>query len=125
MIIFAIVESPYAGDVERNLAYLRAAMHDCFKRGEIPFASHALYTQPGVLNDHDPVERAQGIAAGKEVAKALGQAAATYAGVRVRHVFYTDLGESRGMIAARSWHRELVGIDKPEDRSLTGWSGKV
>src|SRR5690606_25512925 len=24
-----IVESPYAGDVERNLAYLRAAMRDC------------------------------------------------------------------------------------------------
>lgn len=49
--ILVIIESPYAGDVDRNLEYLRAAMRDCLKRGEAPFASHALYTQPGVLDD--------------------------------------------------------------------------
>lgn len=38
-----VVESPYAGDVERNLRYLRAAMADCLARGEAPFASHGLY----------------------------------------------------------------------------------
>ena len=36
-----VVESPYAGDVEANLAYLRRAMRDCLLRGEAPFASHA------------------------------------------------------------------------------------
>lgn len=85
-----ILESPYAGDamvVERNIAYARAAMHDCLLRGEAPFASHLLYTQPGVLNDVLPVERRLGIKAGLEWGRA---ADAT--------VVYTDLGETPGMI---------------------------
>ena len=52
-----IIESPYAGDVERNVRYARAAMADCLKRGEAPFASHLLYTQEGVLDDDIPGER--------------------------------------------------------------------
>ena len=48
-----ILESPYAGDVETNLRNARAAMRDCLLRGEAPYASHLLYTQPGVLDDGD------------------------------------------------------------------------
>lgn len=48
-----IVESPYAGDIERNMRYLRACLADCLRRGEAPFASHAIYTQPGVLDDSE------------------------------------------------------------------------
>jgi hypothetical protein len=55
-----VVESPYAGDVTRNLEYARAAMADCLARGEAPFASHALYTQIGVLDDTKPEERKLG-----------------------------------------------------------------
>lgn len=80
------LESPFAGDVERNLRYARACMRDCLKRGESPIASHLLYTQPGILRDEIPEERELGIAAGKVWAK---HAAAT--------VVYTDLGISRGM----------------------------
>lgn len=57
-----IIESPYAGDVARNLAYARAAMLDCLNRGEAPWASHIIY--PQVLDDTDPAQRAQGIEAG-------------------------------------------------------------
>lgn len=81
-----IVESPYAGDVERNVAYARAAVRDSLSRGEAPIASHLLYTQPGVLNDDDPAERQLGIDAGlawRRVAEAS--------------VVYVDLGISRGM----------------------------
>ena len=81
-----IIESPYAGDHARNLRYLRACMRDCIERGEAPFASHGLYTQPGVLDDKNPKERAQGIEAGfswRVVADAT--------------VIYTDLGISYGM----------------------------
>jgi hypothetical protein len=42
-----IIESPYSGDVETNVAYARAALRDCLSRGEAPLASHLLYTQPG------------------------------------------------------------------------------
>ena len=58
------LESPYAGDIQRNLTYGRRAMADCLRRGEAPFASHLLYTQPGVLDDDDPEERMLGISAG-------------------------------------------------------------
>ena len=81
-----IVESPFAGDVEANQKYARACMADCLKRGEAPFASHLLYTQPGVLDDTKPEERAKGIAAGFE-----WRAAADLT------VVYVDRGMSGGM----------------------------
>lgn len=59
-----IIESPYKGDVDKNLDYLRACMRDCIERGEAPYASHALYTQPGVLDDTNPAERERGMLAG-------------------------------------------------------------
>lgn len=81
-----IIESPYAGDVEENLRYLRACLRDSLLRGEAPFASHGLYTQAGVLDDTDPEERAHGIEAGFAWRPA---AEAT--------VVYTDRGISHGM----------------------------
>ena len=38
-----ILESPYAGNVEENVAYARAAVRDSLLRGEAPIASHLLY----------------------------------------------------------------------------------
>lgn len=81
-----IVESPYAGDVERNVAYARACLRDSLQRGEAPLASHLLYTQPGVLDDAKPDERAHGINAGLEWGARADMTAV-----------YTDLGVSRGM----------------------------
>jgi|SRR3989344_1533975 len=97
-----IVESPYACPVkcedsvkffgglcrhtERNVAYARLCLKDCFSRGEAPFASHLLYTQPNVLDDAVPEERKLGIEAGFEW-RASGKAT----------VVYTDLGISSGM----------------------------
>jgi hypothetical protein len=39
-------------------------LHDCLEPGEAPFASHLLYTQPGVLCDGVANEREQEIKAG-------------------------------------------------------------
>jgi hypothetical protein len=104
-----VIESPYAGDVERNLKYLRAAMADCLSRGEAPFASHALYTQPGVLDDAKPDEREKGIRAGF----AWGELA-------VLRVFYVDLGWSSGM---RQGLAEATRFWQPvEYRNLPGWA---
>lgn len=88
--IRVILESPYAGDVERNVKYARMAVRDSLSRGEAPIASHLLYTQEGILNDEIPEERQWGIDAGlawKEVAE--------------KHVFYVDYGYSRGMEYAK------------------------
>jgi hypothetical protein len=46
---FVVVESPYAGDVETNIAYAQWAVLDAVSRGETPYASHLLLTQ--VLTD--------------------------------------------------------------------------
>ncbi len=81
-----ILESPYAGDVEANVAYARACLRDCLMRGEAPFASHLLYTQPGVLRDEVPSERMDGIAAGL-----------AWHRLARKVVVYTDRGISRGM----------------------------
>lgn len=81
-----IVESPYAGGVAENVAYAREALADCLRRGEAPYASHLLYTQPGVLDDGKPEERELGIEAGL----AWGECADAT-------VVYTDLGISSGM----------------------------
>lgn len=81
-----ISKATYAGDVERNLRYLRACMADCLRRGEAPFASHGLYTQPGVLDDTIPAERRLGIEAGL----AWGQKADAT-------VVYEDFGITPGM----------------------------
>lgn len=81
-----IIESPYAGDIDKNMRYARACMRDCLLRGESPYASHLLYTQEGVLRDEVPEERTHGIEAGfawRSVADAT--------------VVYTDLGTSGGM----------------------------
>ena len=82
-----IVESPYkSGDVRMNEAYARRAMADCLRRGEAPFASHLLYTQPGVLRDEVDEERSLGIEAG--LVWGAGADAT---------VVYEDLGISGGM----------------------------
>lgn len=83
-----IVESPYAGDHTRNVAYLRQCLRDCILRGESPYASHGLLTQPGVLDDEHPPERQLGIRAGH----------AWYA-VAERCVVYQDYGLTEGMRA--------------------------
>jgi len=106
-----IVESPYAGDIEKNVEYARAAIRDCLMRGEAPFASHLLYTQDGVLKDEIPEEREHGIQAGfiwKQMAS--------------KTVVYVDCGISKGM---------LYGVDvslemgQPIDiRSLEAWANE-
>lgn len=108
-----VIESPFRGstkaEADRNLRYLRAAMADCLSRGEAPFCSHGLYTQPGVLRDEDPDERSAGI-----------QAGFAWGAVAEACVVYEDLGISEGM---------RLGIDAAtqngvpvEYRSLSGWA---
>lgn len=84
-----IIESPYAGtaeEIKRNEDYARNAVYDCLKKGEIPFASHILYTQPGVLDDTQSAQRRLGIEAGL-ITGTICQ----------KTVLYQDLGMTPGM----------------------------
>lgn len=82
-----ILESPFAGDYAIHIHYAQRALADALFRGEAPLASHLLY--PQVLRDADPIQRAQGVAAGLAW---LGQAELM--------VVYADHGVSPGMQAA-------------------------
>jgi hypothetical protein len=103
-----IIESPYAGDINRNMRYVRACMRDCLLNGETPFASHALYTQEGVLRDDLPDERALGIGAGF-----------LWRYVAEKTVVYIDEGMSSGMKAGII-HAEELG-QPVEYRSIPDW----
>ncbi|MEM1046504.1 MAG: hypothetical protein AAGL24_10145 [Pseudomonadota bacterium] len=81
-----IVESPFAGDIDANVAYARRAVRDSVMRGEAPIASHLLFTQPGILDDDVPAERQLGIDAGL-----------AWRAVADATVVYTDRGISKGM----------------------------
>lgn len=82
-----ILCSPYAGDRERNDAYLKAAMLDSIGRNEAPFASHAIY--PHFLNDAVHDEREVGLACEH-----------AWLALAYKVVAYVDLGISSGMARA-------------------------
>lgn len=82
-----VIESPYAGDVQRNTEYARLCLKDSLNRGESPIASHLLLTQ--VLDDTIPEERELGINAGLH-----------WTDVADAHIFYVDYGLSAGMMQA-------------------------
>jgi hypothetical protein len=82
-----IIESPYAGKISDNTAYLKRCLRDSIDRGEAPLASHLLY--PYVLREDLQAERQLGIELGYE----------WWYGARCI-VFYCDKGWSPGMKAA-------------------------
>ena len=105
-----VIESPYAGATEEdtilNVEYARRCMQAALLAGEAPYASHLLYTQPGVLDDKIPEQRTNGIQAGfawREKADIVR--------------FHIARGWSRGMIAAldlsmiEQKHDIEVGLD--------------
>ena len=106
-----ILESPYAGDVKRNVEYARMCMKDALLEGHSVFASHLLYTQ--CLDDSIPEEREVGIRAGLEF----------YAYASAAFV-YVDRGISRGMIAGMTEARKR-GVDIYIKSLATGKSKKI
>jgi hypothetical protein len=107
-----IIESPYSGDIEANIAYLEKCMADSyFTRDEAPIATHLLWTRLSpdpktttyVPDTEDGRKRA--LEKCRQLRKKVGRVA-----------FYTDKGWSNGMKQARK-ECEEDGIPW-EERSL-------
>lgn len=112
MMRLVIMESPCRADDDftsaRHEFYAVECLRDCIRRGESPYASHALLAFSGALDDASPDEREKGIAAG-------------FAWHAVAHatVVYTDRGISPGM--QRGIDNALrLGLPV-EYRTLPGW----
>jgi len=91
-----ILESPFAQhkqDPARteaiHIAYMRMCLRDMALRGEYGIASHAVLTQPGVLDDDDPNQRHWGIELGLGIRNTIPE-----------WVAYVDFGMSKGMLLA-------------------------
>lgn len=57
--------SPYAGDIEANVAFAIRCCRVAIQQGHTPVAVHLLY--PQILNDQDPAERATGLELGLNI----------------------------------------------------------
>lgn len=101
--VLTLIESPYAGtpdEILENEAYARYAAKDCLSKNEIPFASHILYTQPGVLDDTQSAQRRLGIEAGLIMGQ-LCQKTALYEDRGV------TIGMEEGIERAKAFGREI------------------
>lgn len=65
------IASPYAGDVERNVAFAKDACRYAASQGCTPVAVHLLY--PQFLNDRVPQEREAGLKMGRRVLAACDE----------------------------------------------------
>lgn len=101
-----VIESPYAGEIDKNQAYLRDMIEGVIRGGGYPLATHAWL--PGVLDDNKEEERRKGMLVHLnwlEVADVV--------------VVGTDLGISRGMELGIAYAK-LCGVPQ-EYVTVPGW----
>lgn len=95
-----MVESPYSGDIDRNVRYLQLCMAECgVLHNELPYASHAIMTQHSRCKNHYVSDY-------NKKWNVLTRDYAIKVSQRMRHrcdrtVFYIDRGWSTGMKAAK------------------------
>lgn len=98
------VESPYSGDIDRNIRYLKLCKYDCWARGEMPCSSHDDMTQHPVkldfyASDYEKkwdIYTREGAINGAHSLRILCS----------KTVFYVDLGFSDGMKSAIEYCRK-------------------
>ena len=94
-----MLESPYSGDVETNVAYALECMRHSISLNEAPLGTHLLYTQlakggflpDGVAHPKRMCERDTGLACGQ-----------AWRSLATKTVLYCDRGVSSGMERARA-----------------------
>lgn len=100
-----LVESPYAGDIQRNSEYARRAMLHVIEQGHTPIVPHLLY--PQVLDDSDPLQRERAL---EMCAELREQAEEVW--------FFIDYGMSSGMLRARDELEFTVALVRAGSRSF-------
>lgn len=83
--------TPFAGDIEDNLCFARAACRYASDCGYAPIAVHLLY--PQILDDTDPTEREIGIQMGLRVLASCDEV--WICGERISHGMSCELAEAK------------------------------
>jgi hypothetical protein len=107
-----VIESPLKGNFTRHRRYALWCAYHCRTLNEAAYASHLFY--PQFLDDRVPEDRAFGIAAGLEWARAAMFMNASQRNTAPSSVqrFYVDLGWSDGMKAAARALGDVVEVRK-------------
>lgn len=98
----AFVCSPYRGDKERNMTYVRELLTYAINAGYVPIAPHLLYTQ--VLNDDVPEERKIGINLCEELIRKSDI-------VIIGKKYGLSLGMKREIILAKKLGKRILWVD--------------
>lgn len=85
------IASPYAGDVEANVAFAKAACRYAMQNGCTPVAVHLLY--PQMLDDAVPAEREAGIQMGLRVLEVCDEL--WLCGERMSHGMQAELAAAK------------------------------
>ncbi|GHU58874.1 hypothetical protein FACS1894133_4480 [Clostridia bacterium] len=88
------IVSPYAGDVEANVANAKRYCRFALKRGYNPIASHLYYTQ--FLNDSSKAERQTGLNLGLDLMRSCSEV--WWFGEAISNGMYAEL------CRAKAWH---------------------
>lgn len=99
------IASPYAGDVEANVAFAKAACRYAMGQEATPVAVHLLY--PSMLDDNVPAEREAGIKMGLRVLEACDEL--WLCGSRMSHGMEAELtaAERLGIPVCRISQQEI------------------
>lgn len=94
MVKLVVIESPWAGLDAGPQAkhYLKQCIRDSIARGELPWASHAMFAWTEALYEGDEEQRAEGLILNKKMILRADMIA-----------IYTDKGKSAGMKDAETW----------------------
>lgn len=97
--------SPFAGDIENNLRFARAACRYAADQGCAPLAVHLLY--PQIMDDADPSEREAGIQMGLRVLASCDEL--WICGKRISHGMSCEIAEVKRLgIPIRNISTELI-----------------
>lgn len=106
------IASPYAGDVEGNVEFAKAACRLAMEEGNIPVAAHLLY--PQMLDDTVPEQRELGIQMGLKLLEACSEL--WLCGSRISSGMQEELKEAwrQGIPVRRIPWETVAGFMQPE-----------
>ena len=87
------IASPYAGEIEKNVAFAIDACRFCITQGHTPVAPHLLYTR--MLDDSDPAQREIGLELGHKLLERADEL--WVCGSRISSGMAAEIAEARNL----------------------------